>query len=200
MTYSSGNCPQCGVKFNSQESDTVRQCEACGFVVRKKPFSLTGCVSNLLSLIAVSAFILICCGGFVLFILYQNAESPPPPTPPEVTSDSTPAPEPTAVEPAATVVATPESTPEIEQKLSSTTESAQEPAQPLTPSPEIRTWTDKTGSFSTEARFGGMIGTTVVLHKADGTTAKVQFDQLSDSDREWINAKRRREGLRPVNP
>jgi hypothetical protein len=61
MVYSSGNCPQCGVKLNVRESsiDIVRTCEACGFkfVARKASFSVSGCLGNLFSLIGVSIFI-----------------------------------------------------------------------------------------------------------------------------------------------
>ena len=198
MTYSSGNCPQCGVKFNVRESsiDTVRRCEACGFkfVLRRAPFSITGCLGNLLSLIAVGVFILLCCGGLVLFIVFQNAESPPPST--VVESDPVPAQEPVALD---TTVTPPELTPAVVPEAQAP-QLSQEPPAPQSKSDDNRTWSDKSGKFSTEARFGGMIGTTVVLHKTDGTTSKVQFDQLSDADREWIDARRLRDGAPPVSP
>jgi hypothetical protein len=55
---------------------------------------------------------------------------------------------------------------------------------------QIRTWTDATGEFSAEARFGGMTGTTVTLHRKDGTTIKIDVQQLSDTDRKWIESRR----------
>jgi hypothetical protein len=57
-------------------------------------------------------------------------------------------------------------------------------------SPDVRTWTDKSGSFSTDARFGGMANDVVTLHKADGSTVKIKVDQLSEADREWIESRR----------
>ena len=198
MTYSSGNCPQCGVKFNVRESsiDTVRTCKACGFkfVLRRAPFSITGCLGNLIALISVGAFILVCCAGLAWFIVFQNAERPPPAQ--VATSEPAIAPESAVAESLATA---PEPTPAIESEAPAVQPN---PAPPSTPAPTVdtRTWTDKTGKFSTEARFGGMIGTTVVLHKADGTTSKVQFDQISDADREWINERRHRDGAAPVKP
>ncbi len=57
--------------------------------------------------------------------------------------------------------------------------------------PQIRNWTDKSGAFTVMARFGGMAGTTVTLHKTDGTTIKVQLDQLCQADQDWIAARRR---------
>lgn len=56
---------------------------------------------------------------------------------------------------------------------------------------EMRTWTDKTGKFTVVARFGGMVGTTVALRKADGTTIRIQLDQLCKADQDWIAARRR---------
>jgi len=193
MTYNTGNCPQCGVKFNASDS-SVRTCEACGFKFRRTPFSITGCLGNLLSLIAVGVFILLCCAALALFIFVQNVESPPPST--AVESDPAPAQVPVAVDP---TVTPPELPPAVTPDAQAA-QLSQEPPAPQTKSDDTRTWSDKSGKFSTEARFGGMNGTTVVLHKTDGTTSRVQFDQLSDADREWINARRRREGAPPVSP
>lgn len=64
------------------------------------------------------------------------------------------------------------------------------PGDPVT-EPELRKWTDKTGAFTVMARFGGMAGTTLTLNKADGATIKVQLDQLSQADQDWIVARRR---------
>lgn len=69
------------------------------------------------------------------------------------------------------------------------------PSEPTPASPPLvdaRIWSDRTGSFSTEARFGGMSGSTVTLHKLDGTTIKIQLDQLSESDKAWIESRRRK--------
>jgi hypothetical protein len=54
-----------------------------------------------------------------------------------------------------------------------------------------RRWSSHDGRFKTEARFGGMVGSTVTLHKSDGTTVKVQLDQLSDADKSWIRSRRK---------
>jgi SLA1 Homology Domain 1 (SHD1) protein len=57
--------------------------------------------------------------------------------------------------------------------------------------PNLRTWTDKSRTFSVVARFGGMAGTKVTLHKTDGTTIRIELDQLSQADRDWIESRRR---------
>jgi hypothetical protein len=53
-----------------------------------------------------------------------------------------------------------------------------------------RVWHDKSGKFSTEARFGGMTNGVVTLHKPDGTTVKIGVNELSESDRKWIESRR----------
>ncbi len=53
-----------------------------------------------------------------------------------------------------------------------------------------RTWHDRSGKFSTEARFGGMTSGVVTLHKSDGTTVKIRIDELSESDHKWIESRR----------
>ncbi|WP_254513065.1 SHD1 domain-containing protein [Anatilimnocola floriformis] len=57
--------------------------------------------------------------------------------------------------------------------------------------PLLRVWTDRTGSFTVTARFGGMQGTLVTLKKLDGTPIKLEFDRLSEADQAWINDRRR---------
>jgi|GEM_PF-4540417 len=54
----------------------------------------------------------------------------------------------------------------------------------------LRTWTDRSGSFSVRARFGGMLGTTVTLKKLDGTSVKLDVSQLSEVDQAWIEARK----------
>jgi len=59
------------------------------------------------------------------------------------------------------------------------------------PEQELRRWTNKSGRYSVIARFGGMIGATVTLHKIDGTTITIELEQLCDSDQDWILARRK---------
>jgi hypothetical protein len=195
MAYSSGNCPQCGVKLNLRESsiDAVRRCEACGFefAARKASFSLTGCLGNLFSLIGVSIFILLCCGAVAIFIFAMNHDWSPPPV-----ADSTPitTPEAAPVEPAVTPQDLP---PEPMPEPSPTVQPELAVDQKQSTATDIRTWTDKTGKFSTDASFGGMAGGSVTLHKADGTTIKIPLDQLSQSDQDWIAARRKNPVTKP---
>ena len=58
------------------------------------------------------------------------------------------------------------------------------------PSPERRTWTSADGKFTTEAEFIGMAASVITLRKTDATTVKVPIDQLSEDDRQWIEARR----------
>lgn len=62
---------------------------------------------------------------------------------------------------------------------------------PEPPAPELRDWTSADGRFSVPASFGGMAGGHVKLKKADGTEITVPLDSLSESDREWIDLRRR---------
>ena len=55
--------------------------------------------------------------------------------------------------------------------------------------PVLRTWTDATGRYKAEARFGGEALGKVTLLKEDGTKAELPLEKLSDSDREWIGGK-----------
>ena len=195
MAYSRGSCPQCGVKINLRASsnDTVRTCEACGFkfVARKATFSLTGCLGNLLSLIGVGIFILVCCAIVALFIFVMNVDTSPPPV---ADSASSPTQDVVTVETQATPQEmTPESQPETSPVPQP--EPAVEPKQ--SPAPDTRIWTDKTGKFSTEARFGGMAGDSVTLHKSDGTTVKIRLDQLSQADQDWIDERRKHSVTKP---
>jgi hypothetical protein len=189
MAYSSGQCPQCGAKLNVRASaiDPVRRCEACGFefAVRKASFSPFGCLGNLFSLISVLVFILFCCGAVVIFIVAMNMdwssptveESSPQPTAEAVPAEPPVTPQELPPEPS------PEPAPVVSQ------EPSVDPKQP--PVIDIRTWTDKTGKFSTEASFGGMAGGTVTLRKSDGATVKIPFDQLSKADQDWIEGRRK---------
>ena len=112
----------------------------------------------------------------------MNYEQPAPPVAASTESTQQVAPqpaapqEPTPESPAEQPTSTPED-PQAVQKESATT--------------VVRTWTDKTGKFSTEARFGGMASGSVALHKTDGATVKISFDQLSQADQDWIEARRR---------
>lgn len=63
--------------------------------------------------------------------------------------------------------------------------------QPPIAESELRRWTDKSGTFTVMARFGGMAGTTVTLNKIDDTSIKVQLGQLCQTDQDWIAARRR---------
>jgi hypothetical protein len=199
MKYSSRNCPQCGVELHGSASsaDGVRRCEACGFQFgARKSFlsSVSGWLGNLFSLVAVCIFILACCGAVALFIFAMNNFGTP--------LDAEPAagtvPEVVVTEPAVTPPEpVPEAVPEArtEPPPAAEPEPPQESKQP--PATETRMWTDKTGQFTTEARFGGMAGGTVTLHKSDGTTAKIPFDQLSPADQEWIERRRKNPTRKP---
>ena len=193
MAYSSGNCPQCGVKFNVRESsiDTVRRCEACGFKFVARKATFFGCLGNLLSLIGVGIFILVCCAIVAIFIFVMNVDTSPPSV---ANSAPSPTQEAVTVETAATPQeVTPESQPEPSPET--VQEPAIEPKQ--SPAPDTRIWTDKTGKFSTEARFGGVAGDSVTLHKSDGTTVKIRLDQLSQADQDWIEERRKHSVTKP---
>jgi hypothetical protein len=195
MKYSSGNCPQCGVQLPESSTDNVRRCDACGFVARKASFSIIGCVGNLLSLIGVSIFLLLCCGAVAIFIFAMNVNWSSPPI-------AEPAPAPTTetvpVETAQTPEVPPEPVPEPSAPTPAPTAQQPPPAdQKQSTAAEIRTWTDKTGNFSTDASFGGMAGGVVTLHKTDGTTTKIPIDQLSPADQDWIAARRKNPVTKP---
>ena len=55
----------------------------------------------------------------------------------------------------------------------------------------LRTGHDPTGEFRIGSNSVSMTADVVTLRKADGSTVKVPIDQLSDEDREWIEARRR---------
>jgi hypothetical protein len=57
---------------------------------------------------------------------------------------------------------------------------------------DARTWTSADGQFHTEAQFINLTAGVVTLRKADGSTVKVPLDRLSDEDRAWIEAMRRK--------
>ena len=52
---------------------------------------------------------------------------------------------------------------------------------------ELRTWTDASGAFSIQAKFGGLIGGKVVLVKEDGSKVNVTREQLSEADRKHLD-------------
>jgi SLA1 homology domain 1, SHD1 len=151
------------MNFQASSIDTLRQCPACGlqFVLRAPPFSIFGCVAKLVALLVVGGVALAACGGVILLVGFSSSATVPAATAKATaeTSDSEPEPRPAVAE-----------------------------TKPTTHGAKWRHWTDKTGKFSTEARFGGMAGDAVILHKPDGATIKVQVDQLSDADKEWLEA------------
>ena len=50
--------------------------------------------------------------------------------------------------------------------------------------PELRMWTNDTGKFKVEARFGGLEEGKVTLIKTDGSTISIPLEKLSEADRE----------------
>ena len=186
MAYLTARCPYCGIKINFSESsiDTLRRCEACSkeFVLRaapSAPYSSGGCVGLLLALLFCGAAAAVGL-GFVFWMAIARAPSVAVEAQPAVV-EAQPAPVAPVEGPVETTAApAPEPAPK---------ELKTEPAPAL--NPDVRTWSDKSGKFSTEAKFGGMLGTTVTLHKADGTTVKLDLEQLSDSDRAWIAERRK---------
>lgn len=57
---------------------------------------------------------------------------------------------------------------------------------------ETRTWTDRTGKFSTEAAFVDLTDGVVRLKKPNGTEIKVNLDVLSEEDRRYLLAQSNR--------
>jgi hypothetical protein len=134
---------------------------------------------------------LLCCGAVAIFIIAMNVDWSSPPV-----ADSSPQPTP-EVAPADPAVTPQEMPPEPSLDPASVVQ--QEPPvdskQPV--ATEVRTWTDKTGKFSTVASFGGMAGGSVTLRKSDGTTIKIPFEQLSKADQDWIEDRRKNPVRRP---
>ena len=52
--------------------------------------------------------------------------------------------------------------------------------------PRVRTWTDRTGEYQTEASLVDSQDGKVTLKKKDGTTIKIPLASLSDADREYV--------------
>jgi len=52
---------------------------------------------------------------------------------------------------------------------------------------ELRTWTDATGGFTLQAKFGGIVGGKVVLVKEDGSKVFVTREQLSKGDNDCLD-------------
>jgi len=55
------------------------------------------------------------------------------------------------------------------------------------PKQDYRTWTDKTGRYTIEARFGGVIAGKVNLIRKDGSRIQVPLEMLSRRDVDWIS-------------
>ena len=49
-----------------------------------------------------------------------------------------------------------------------------------------RTWTDASGKYRIEAKFGGVTDGKVELTKRDGSALTLPLEKLSDEDKEWI--------------
>jgi hypothetical protein len=62
-----------------------------------------------------------------------------------------------------------------------------------------RKWTDVTGQYHVEAELAGVIAGTVQLKTSDGRTIKVPIEKLSETDRRYIES-RRKSGSRPSKP
>lgn len=65
-------------------------------------------------------------------------------------------------------------------------------APPLKAEADVRIWHDSSGEFHTEAQFVSMTAGVVTLLKTDGTTVKVPLERLSEEDRKWIEARRKK--------
>ncbi|NLG44803.1 MAG: hypothetical protein GX547_16295 [Phycisphaerae bacterium] len=59
-----------------------------------------------------------------------------------------------------------------------------------TPPAEMREWTDASGQFRIQARFGGMAFGKVRLERTDGQVIEIAAEKLSEEDREWILSRR----------
>lgn len=53
--------------------------------------------------------------------------------------------------------------------------------------PQVRTWTDHTGKYRTEAAFVESKDGKVTLRKKDGTVLNVPLEKLSDADQQYVN-------------
>jgi DNA-directed RNA polymerase subunit RPC12/RpoP len=162
MAYQSGNCPRCGVKINFQDS-SIGTWRRCQRCGQEFELKAAPGIGCIGNLVAllVLGVLAVSVCGGLVVWFAPSADSSPP-------------------APAA--------------KAPTITSHAERPAPPVEepkPAPEVRTWSDKSGKFSTEATFGGMAGSTVTLHKPDGAAIKIQLDQLSDSDKAWIEERRK---------
>jgi hypothetical protein len=61
------------------------------------------------------------------------------------------------------------------------------PTPPKPPEPEWRTWTDASGTHTTEAQYKGVAFGQVKLLKRDGETITIPLEKLGDKDHEWIS-------------
>ena len=62
----------------------------------------------------------------------------------------------------------------------------EQPEQPAAPAAEVRTWTDASGQYTTEAAFAGMESGSVRLRTAGGSEVRVALELLSEEDRRWV--------------
>ncbi len=61
----------------------------------------------------------------------------------------------------------------------------EQPEQRAAPA-EVRTWTDASGQYTTEAAFAGLESGSVRLRTADGSEVRVALELLSEEDRRWV--------------
>ena len=54
-----------------------------------------------------------------------------------------------------------------------------------------RTWTDKSGTVTVHAKFGGLVSKKVKLIKDDGSEVRVWLENLSEEDQEWVKNRKR---------
>ena len=161
MAYLSGNCPRCGIKINFLES-SVGTLRRCDACGYEAVLTVATPTQPSSSAGCTCAVVAIVLMGAAVFACGGVMF---------VLGSSVDVQQ--AAPPAPAVVSEPKPVAEAE------------------PLAEVRKWSDKTGVYSCEATFGGVAGTTVTLHRVDGVTIKLPLDRLSDSDREWIEERRK---------
>jgi SLA1 homology domain 1, SHD1 len=162
MAYLTAACPQCGIKINFQESSV-------GTLRRCEACGYEARLAVVTPTEQPSSFG--CCAGVAFVVVLLGA----------------------AVFACGGLFFVLGSSVDVQQTAPPTPAVASEP-EPVAeekPIAEVRKWSDKTGVYSCEATFGGVAGTTVTLHRVDGVTLKLPLDRLSDSDREWIEERRK---------
>lgn len=86
--------------------------------------------------------------------------------------------------------APPEAT-KVEPTPAAVNETPKQPPLPVDDKKSPRLWKDVSGKFSVEATFNGVVNKTdVLLKKADGSTAKVPIEKLSEEDRQWLKERK----------